>query len=123
MRWLATAGLLALAFGLVPLTPSQAHTLSDAGIPCLHHIKALTTAPQEALLTSAEDQRPCDRLHCNHGPLCCLNSCLAFIQLALTGPVSLAAASPGLASYSVYLPSCPDGFAWRPPLPPPRMRA
>jgi hypothetical protein len=107
-------GLLALAFVMLPLAPSQAHALAGSGIPCLHQDDALA-----ASLVSFK-QLPCDGHHCAHGPVCCLSSCLAFTGLAVVSEVSVAAPLLDLPDYSSHFPLWPDGMGLRPALPPPR---
>jgi hypothetical protein len=115
-RWLAFAGLMALALIVLPLSPGEAHAVLSAGsIPCVHADEMLPPT-----FSSRGVQRPCDGHHCAHGPLCCMSSCLAFSALALPAETLLLTPFQDLAVYPRAPPTRPNGFGVRPSLPPPR---
>lgn len=114
IRWLA--GLMALAVVVLPLFPSEAHSLSAvSGIPCLHHGEAPKTPP---LLSP--DTMPCDGHHCTHSSCCCLSGCLAFAGLALPAEAPLLARFPQLAIYPPHPSTRANRLGARPAVPPPR---
>jgi hypothetical protein len=117
MRWLALAGLMALAFVALPLAPGAAHTAANAAIPCIHHDEASSIAPS---LSPAKAPLPCDGHHCAHGSFCCMSICLAFASVVVPADTLLPAPLLDLAAFLVALPPRPNGFGVRPALPPPR---
>jgi hypothetical protein len=118
MRWPMVAGLLALAFVALSVTPSQAHSVGQSGIPCLHQNEVSHVTPW---LSSGTTQLPCDGCHCSHGPICCMSSCLAFASIVLPTNALVPAPLFYPADFPVPPPPQPNGFGVRPALPPPRI--
>ena len=114
------AGLLALAFVILPVSSSSAHGVSGSHVTCLHFGETAKAGMPVPAISAGERQQPCGGLDCPHGSFCCTSICLAFTDLTVSDGPSLAAPMPDTAAYAPHLPSWLHEFGLRPALPPPR---